>query len=87
MKTGTPKISPNELAFDIDGVVADTMKAFIRIAKEEFGINYIRKEQITSYWIEECLPIPLDIIETIINRLLSDPFGIKRTGKLWPSRG
>ena len=69
-------ISPSEIGFDIDGVVADTMKAFIRIAKEEFGINYISKEQITSYWIEECLPIPLDIIKTIINRLLIDPFGI-----------
>jgi len=70
-------ILPSEIGFDIDGVVADTMKAFIRVAKEEFGINYISKEQITSYWIEECLPIPLDIIETIINRLLADPFGIE----------
>jgi len=70
-------ISPFEIGFDIDGVVADTMKAFIRIAQEEFGINYISKEQITSYWIEECLPIPLDIIKTIINRLLADPFGIE----------
>ena len=70
-------ISPSEIGFDIDGVVADTMKAFIRVAKEEFGINYISKEQITSYWIEECLPVPLDIIKTIINRLLADPFGIE----------
>jgi uncharacterized HAD superfamily protein len=70
-------ISPTEIGFDIDGVVADTMKAFIRIAREEFGINYISKEQITSYWIEECLPVPLDIIKAIINRLLADPFGIE----------
>jgi len=70
-------ISPSEIGFDIDGVVADTMEAFIRIAREEFGINYISKEQITSYWIEECLPIPLNIIKTIINRLLADPFGIE----------
>jgi uncharacterized HAD superfamily protein len=70
-------ISPSEIGFDIDGVVADTMKAFIRVARDEFGINYISKEQITSYWIEECLPIPLDIIKTIINRLLADPFGIE----------
>ena len=70
-------ISPFEIGFDIDGVVADTMKAFIRIAKEEFGINYISKEQITSYWIEECLPVSPDIIKTIINRLLIDPFGIE----------
>jgi uncharacterized HAD superfamily protein len=68
-------ILPTEIGFDIDGVVADTMKAFIRIAQEEFGINYISKEQVTSYWIEECLPIPLDIINTIINHLLIDPCG------------
>jgi len=70
-------ILPSEIGFDIDGVVADTMEAFIRIAREEFGIDYISKEQITSYWIEECLPIPLDIIKAIINRLLTDPVGIK----------
>lgn len=70
-------ISPSEIGFDIDGVVADTMEAFIRVARDEFGINYISKGQITSYWIEECLPIPLDIIKTIINRLLADPFGIE----------
>jgi len=70
-------ILPSEIGFDIDGVVADTMKAFIRIAEEEFGIDYIKKEQITSYWIEECLPIPVDIIKAIINRLLMDPIGIR----------
>jgi uncharacterized protein len=70
-------ILPSEIGFDIDGVVADTMKAFMRIAEEEFGIDYIKKEQITSYWIEECLPIPLDIIKAIINRLLMDPIGIR----------
>ncbi|RPI54826.1 MAG: haloacid dehalogenase, partial [Deltaproteobacteria bacterium] len=70
-------ILPSEIGFDIDGVVADTMKAFIRVARDEFGINYISKEQITSYWIEECLPVPLDIIKTIINRLLADPFGME----------
>jgi uncharacterized HAD superfamily protein len=70
-------ILPSEIGFDIDGVVADTMEAFIRVAKEEFGINYISKEKITSYWIEECLPLPLEITKTIINRLLADPFSIE----------
>jgi len=70
-------ISPSEIGFDIDGVVADTMEAFIRVAREEFGINYISKKQITSYWIEECLPVPLEITKTIINRFLADPFGIE----------
>ncbi len=68
------KIKPHEIAFDIDGVVADTMSSFIGVAKKEFGINSIRKEQITSYWLEECLDIPEDTIKAIINRILEDPF-------------
>ncbi len=68
------KIKPQEIAFDIDGVVADTMSSFIFIAKREFGINTIRKEQITSYWLEDCLDIPDDVIKAIINRILEDPF-------------
>ncbi len=70
------KIKPEKIAFDIDGVVADTMEAFLNIAREEFGINHIRKEQITTYWLEECLPISEDIIKAIIERILTDPFGI-----------
>ncbi len=69
------KIKPHEIAFDIDGVVADTMSSFIYVAKREFGINGIRKEQITSYWLEDCLPIPDEIITAIINKILEDPFG------------
>ena len=71
------KIKPHEIAFDIDGVVADTMSSFIYVAKKEFGINGIKKEQITSYWLENCLPIPEDIITAIIKRILEDPFGTK----------
>ena len=69
------KIKPGEIAFDIDGVVADTMSSFIYVARKEFGITGIKKEQITSYWLEECLPIPGEIIAAIIKRILEDPFG------------
>ncbi len=71
----TLKINPAETGFDIDGVVADTMASFINIAKQDYGIHNIVKEQITSYWLEECLPIPDEIIEKIIARILTDPFG------------
>ncbi len=70
------KIKPKEIAFDIDGVVADTMAAFLDVARKEFGVNGIRKEQITTYWLEECLPIGEDIIKAVIERILTDPFGI-----------
>ncbi len=69
------KILPHETGFDIDGVVADTMASFIAIAKEDYGIHNLVKEQITSYWLEECLPIPDEIIWKIIDKILTDPFG------------
>ncbi len=72
----SPKLPAAEVGFDIDGVVADTMEAFLRLAREEYGIGGISKDQITSYWLEECLPIPRNVVEAIIDRILHDPFGI-----------
>ncbi len=69
------RLIPEETGFDIDGVVADTMASFIGIAKKDYGIHNIVKEQITSYWLEECLPIPDEIIGKIIEKILNDPFG------------
>jgi len=43
------KIDPTSVAFDIDGVVADTMSLFIDIARDEFNLKNITYEQITSY--------------------------------------
>ncbi len=73
------KIKPDQIAFDIDGVVADTMSAFLRIARDEFGISTIKKEHITSYWLEDCLNLDEQIIKAIIDRILTDPFGIDLT--------
>ncbi len=69
------EIRPGSIAFDIDGVVTDTMGSFIKVAREQFGIDEMRKEDITSYWIEECLPLPEEIIQEIISRILNDPWG------------
>jgi len=63
-------IDPNSIAFDIDGVVADTMTLFIDIARNEFNINGIRYEDITCYMLEECIDIDSNLIEAIISRLL-----------------
>lgn len=64
------KIDPNRLAFDIDGVLADTMTLFLDIARDEFGINGITCDDITSYELEECLDIDPDILSAITDRLL-----------------
>jgi len=67
------KINPALIGFDIDGVVADTGGAFIRIAAEEYGINSITLDDITSFEVVDCLDMDQEIIEEIFTRLLDDP--------------
>ncbi len=68
-------ISAQEIAFDIDGVVTDTMSSFLRIASEEYGLLGLKKENITSYWLDKCLDIPQTVVDEIVHRILEDPFG------------
>lgn len=63
-------IDPASMAFDIDGVLADTMTLFLDIAREEYDITGIRHEDITCYMLEECIDIDKEIIEAIIIRIL-----------------
>ncbi|MDM8556935.1 haloacid dehalogenase [Desulfococcaceae bacterium HSG7] len=65
-------INPASLAFDIDGVVADTMGLFLRIARDDYNIKDITYENITSYLLEDCLGSKLDkkIIDIIITQLI-----------------
>lgn len=42
------KIDQNLIGFDIDGVVADTAEAFLRLARERHGIDEFSVEQITE---------------------------------------
>jgi 5'(3')-deoxyribonucleotidase len=64
------KIDPTSVAFDIDGVVADTMSLFIDIARDEFNLKNILYEQITSYSLEECIDINKEIMASIVQKLL-----------------
>ncbi|MEN8258908.1 MAG: hypothetical protein ABFS09_13695 [Thermodesulfobacteriota bacterium] len=65
-------IPPEQIGFDIDCVVADTMEAFIRLADQEHNIAVL-PEQITDFTVENCLPIDPEIIESIFLRLLDAP--------------
>ena len=67
------KINPALIGFDIDGVVADTGGAFIRIAGEEYGLRNISLDDITSFEVMDCLDVDREIIEEIFSRLLDDP--------------
>jgi uncharacterized HAD superfamily protein len=68
------QIGPGHLGFDIDGVVADTMEAFIRLAEEDYAIK-VSPGEITNFMVEECLDIDPTIIDDIFSRLMIDPIG------------
>lgn len=68
------KIPGDQLAFDIDGVVADTMALFVEIAREDFGLTDLRYEDIVSYSLEDALDIDRPVLESIIQQLLDGDY-------------
>ena len=58
------------MAFDIDGVLADTMTLFLDIAHQEFNVDGIRYKDITCYNLADCLAIEPNIIDAVVTRIL-----------------
>lgn len=67
-------INPEEIAFDIDGVFADTMGLFIDIVRKEYGITRVAYTDITRYYLEECLDLQPDIITAVIKGILQGDY-------------
>jgi 5'(3')-deoxyribonucleotidase len=63
-------IDPASVAFDIDGVIADTMSLFLEIARDAFRISGIRYEDISCYNLAECIPIEPEVIDAVVDRIL-----------------
>ncbi len=63
-------INPASVAFDIDGVIADTMTLFLDIARDIFHINGIRYQDIVCYNLAECIPMQPDLIDAVVGRIL-----------------
>jgi 5'(3')-deoxyribonucleotidase len=70
-------IGPGEIAFDIDGVFANTMGLFIDVVHKEYGIDHVRYDHITQYYLEQCLDIDPEIISAVIHRILEGEFDDK----------
>ncbi len=68
----TLKIQPHEIGFDLDGVIADTAEAFIRIACEKHSYCSFSIEDITNFELEECLGISTDLVNSIFLEILMD---------------
>ncbi len=71
-------IDPRRLAFDIDGVIADTMSLFLDIAREEYQIEGVAYEDITCYTLEACMNIEPAIIREIVVRLQTGDYRCSR---------
>jgi len=66
------KILPHEIGFDLDGVIADTAATFIRLACEEHNYCSFTLEDITSFHVENCLDMPLSLVDRIFADILED---------------
>jgi uncharacterized protein len=71
-------IATDEIAFDIDGVVADTFRSFVTLAERDYGIR-IDYDEITEYEFWKVIDIDEEKTHEIIRRLLDQPIevGIK----------
>jgi len=65
-------IDPGDLAFDIDGVVADTMKVFLDLAGKHYGLTWLTKEDLRAYDLYSCLDLDRRIIDELICLTLDD---------------
>lgn len=66
------RILPGQIAFDIDGVIADSFRAFVRMAREDYGLD-VSYEAITEYDFLKVLDMDVRIAREIIDRLLDFP--------------
>ncbi len=65
-------IPVQETGFDFDGVIADTAEAFIRIACSDYGYCNFSVDDITNFEVENCLPIPAEVVVRIFTEILND---------------
>jgi 5'(3')-deoxyribonucleotidase len=63
-------IDPASMAFDFDGVVADTMSLFLEIVRDVHHIDGIRYEDIYCYNLIDCTDLDPEIIDSAVERLL-----------------
>jgi len=67
-------IDPARLAFDIDGVIADTMHLFLDILRDHYGVPSVAYEAITCYRLDQCLDLDEAIIDDAVARILDGSY-------------
>ena len=66
-------IPTDKIAFDIDGVVADIMTTFINLGRDRYGLEHLRYEDITDFYLHRCLQMDQAIIMEILEMLIDRP--------------
>jgi uncharacterized protein len=69
---GIVRIAPYEIAFDVDGVFADTFHSFVAKARREYGYRF-KYEDITEYDFMKVLDMEEEASNAIIQSLLDSP--------------
>ncbi len=78
-------IDPAVLAFDIDGVIADTMHLFLDILRDHYDVHSVHYADITCYRLDQCLDLDDDVLEGAVARILDG--GYRATLKPVPGAG
>ncbi|PIE74898.1 MAG: haloacid dehalogenase [Deltaproteobacteria bacterium] len=68
----SPFIEKKSIAFDFDGVVADTMGFFVELVRNEYGRTDISLDMITDYDLRKCLDISTEILLEIGEKIISE---------------
>ena len=63
----------DRVGFDIDGVVADIMTTFLDMAQERYGPHPFGYNDITTFYLEDCLGFDSQIVESLIRELIDRP--------------
>lgn len=75
METKSDKILPCDLAFDVDGVFADSFRLFAETVRDDYGIS-IEYEAITEYEFWKAMNIDEGICQEIVRKILDFPLEI-----------
>jgi 5'(3')-deoxyribonucleotidase len=70
-------INPAALAFDIDGVIADTMHLFLDILRDHYDVHSVRYADITCYRLDHCLDLDEDVLAGAVARILNGKYRAK----------
>ncbi|HOJ15415.1 MAG TPA: haloacid dehalogenase, partial [Deltaproteobacteria bacterium] len=66
------RIPPHSLAFDFDGVIADTFRLFVRMARQRYNYSF-EYEDITDYEFLKCIDMDRSHAFEIIEVLTNEP--------------